>query len=139
MGMELKDAIAISASGMQAQGVRMRVISQNLANADTAPGTPTEEPYRRKVVTFKNTLDKSMGTDKVKVDRVTTDNSSFRTKYDPNHPGANAEGYVQLPNVNPLIEVMDMREAQRSYEANISAIEISRNMMSRTVDLLRGQ
>lgn len=137
--MELKDAMAISAMGMKAQGQRMRVVSENLANADTAPGTPNEQPYRRKVVTFKNTLDKQLGVDTVKVDRIKQDNSDFRMKYDPHHPAADENGNVSLPNVNPLIEVMDMREAQRSYEANVGAIELSRQMMMKTIDLLRGQ
>ncbi len=137
--MELKDAMAISAMGMKAQGQRMRVVSENLANADTAPGTPNEEPYRRKVVTFKNTLDKELGVDTVSVDRIKKDSSDFRMKYDPHHPAADANGNVRLPNVNPLIEMMDMREAQRSYEANVGAIELSRQMMMKTIELLRTQ
>jgi flagellar basal-body rod protein FlgC len=137
--MELMQAMNISASGMKVQGDRMRVVSQNLANADTTPGTPDEQPYRRKMVTFKNELDRQSGYEKVVVDKIKRDNAPFRTKYDPQHPAANNEGYVQLPNVNPLIEMMDMREAQRSYEANLGAIEISRNMVNQTIQLLRGQ
>lgn len=137
--MDLQDAMTISAMGMKAQGHRMRVVSENLANADTSPSSPDEDPYRRKVVTFKNTLDRERGVDTVSVARVTTDDSDFIMKYDPHHPAADDNGNVRLPNVNPLIEVMDMREAQRSYEANVGAIEISRQMMMKTIDLLRSQ
>lgn len=136
--MELMQALHISAAGMKVQGDRMRIVSQNLANADTAPGTPDELPYRRKVVTFKNELDRRAGLEKVALDKVRYDESPFRLKHDPHHPAADENGYVRMPNVNSLIEVMDMREAQRSYEANLGAIEISRNMMSRTIELLRG-
>jgi len=137
--MQIMDALSISASGMRAQGDRLRAISQNIANADTAANTPTETPYRRKTVTFKNVYDKEIGADIVKTDKIAEDKSNdFRLKFMPNHPGADANGYVKLPNINTLVEVMDMREAQRSYEADMGMIDISRNMLSRTIDLLRG-
>jgi len=127
----------ISASGMEAQSFRMRTVAENLANADSTARTADGDPYRRRVVSFRNMLDRSLGTSVVRVDRVVPDRSEFRQRFDPQHPAANAEGYVQLPNVNPLIEVMDMRQAQRSYEANLSMIEVARGMVQRTIDILR--
>lgn len=136
--MELMDAMNVSASGMKAQGFRMRVLSENLANSETAPNSPTEEPYRRKVVSFKSQLDRASGTQNVSIDQVKRDQETpFRLKYDPGNPAANSDGYVKLPNVNPLVETMDMREAQRSYEANLGSIELSRSMMLKTIDMLR--
>jgi len=137
MGSELFNAMSISASGMKAQGMRMRVISENLANSETTTNSPNEDPYRRKTISFKEQLDRANGVDKVAVDRIDRDKSDFRLKYDPSHPAADSKGYVKLPNVNTLIETMDMREAQRSYEANMGSIELSRNMMTKTIDMLR--
>ncbi len=137
--MELYDAMAISAAGMKAQGTRMRVISENIANSDTLSQTAGGDPYRRKTVTFANQMDRKDGVDKVGVKTVGTDKADFEMKYDPSNPSADAKGYVKLPNVNRLIETMDMREAQRSYEASLSSIEISRSMMMRSLDLLRSQ
>ena len=135
--MELKSAMEIAASGMKAQGTRLRVISENLANADSTAQLSGGEPYRRKTLTFKNVLDRQSGNDKVKVDRIGTDPSDFELRFDPHHPAANSDGYVLMPNVNPLIEATDMREATRSYEANLNVIEAARSMMQKTVDLLR--
>lgn len=135
--MNLKDAMQISAAGMRAQGQRLRVISENLANADSTAQTPGGEPYRRKIMTFKNVLDRSINADMVRVNKIMPDSKDFELKYDPSHPAANAEGYVLRPNVNSLIELSDMRQAQRSYEANLSVIETSKAMLSRTIGLLR--
>ncbi|TVQ83889.1 MAG: flagellar basal body rod protein FlgC [Micavibrio sp.] len=135
--MDLMQAMEAAAKGMKVQGVRMRVISQNLANADTTGRTPEEMPYQRKLVTFKNILDRKTGAENVSVDRILRDQSDFRLKFDPHHPAADAQGYVRLPNVNALIEMMDMREAQRSYEANLGIIDMTRTMLNRTIDLLR--
>lgn len=135
--MELFNAMNISASGMKAQGMRMRVISENIANSETTTNSPDEDPYRRKTVSFKSELDRSQGVEKVAVSRIDRDQSDFRLKYDPAHPAADQNGYVKLPNVNSLIETMDMREANRSYEANLSSIELSRGMLTRTIDMLR--
>ena len=135
--MDLIKSMHISAAGMKAQGTRLRVISENIANADSIGQKPGEDPYRRKLVTFKNTLDRALGLKKVEVDKVIPDKSEFEKKYDPGHPGADKDGYIQLPNVRPLMEMMDMREAQRSYEANLSVIEASKRMLLRTIDLLR--
>jgi flagellar basal-body rod protein FlgC len=135
--MELFDSMFISASGMRVQGERLRVIAENLANVDSVGETPGADPYRRKTLTFRNQLDREMGVDMVKVAKVGTDQSDFRKKYDPGNPAADKDGYVSLPNVNALVEMTDMREAQRSYEANLKVIEASRNMLSRTIDVLR--
>jgi flagellar basal-body rod protein FlgC len=135
--MGFEKSLIIAAAGMKAQGDRLRIIAENLANRDSAPKTPDGDPYRRKIITFKNVLDREMNTDLVKVDRVQADDSEFPLKHDPSHPAANAEGYVKLPNVNTLVELMDMREAQRSYEANLNMIEVGKSMLTRTLDLLR--
>lgn len=135
--MELDKALDIAARGMEAQTTRLRVIAENLANQDTTGSAPGADPYRRKTVTFENRLDKQLGTDTVRVKQVGRDNSDFQLHYDPSNPAANAEGYVKLPNVNSLVEVMDMREAERSYSANLSVMQSSRGMLSRTIDLLK--
>lgn len=134
---ELKKTALIGVSGMKAQAERLRVVSENLANADSLPTAPDQQPYRRKVLTFRNVLDKQVGADTVKVAKVDVDRSEFQKKYDPKHPAADTDGYVLTPNVNPLIELMDMREAQRSYEANLDVVNVSKTMLSRTVDMLR--
>ncbi len=135
--MDLLKSMAISASGMKAQGERMRVISENLANKDSVGRTADEDPYRRKMVTFKNALDRETNARKVEVDRVVEDKSDFGLKYDPSHPAANPDGYVKIPNVNALVEIMDMKETQRSYQANLGAIDASKKMIMQTLDILR--
>jgi len=136
--MDLAKIMKISAAGMQAQTLRLRTIAENIANADALSETPGGNPYRRKLVTFKNVFDKALGADKVKIDKVTTDKSDFEKRFDPQHPAADKDGYVLTPNVNPLVEVMDMRQAQRSYEANLGVIDVTRSMISRTIGLLQG-
>ena len=128
----------ISASGMEAQSVRLRTIAENIANANSTANTPGGEPFRRKLVTFKSEFDKAIGADEVKVAGVSVDKSQLDKRYDPQNPGADKDGYVLMPNVNPLIEMMDMRQAQRSYEANLSVIDVTRSMESNTVNLLKG-
>lgn len=135
--MELFDSMFISASGMRAQGERLRVIAENIANAESVGETEGEDPYRRKVIAFKNYLDRDLQADLVKVSKIGTDPSDFRKRYEPGHPAADANGYVSYPNINALVEMTDMREAQRSYEANLKVIETSRSMLSRTIDILR--
>ena len=130
-------SMRISAAGMKAQGTRLRVIAENIANADSLGQTPGEAPYRRKTVTFRNELDRSIGLDTVRVDKIGVDRSDFEKRFDPNHPAADEGGYVLVPNVNALVEMMDMREAQRSYEANLSVIKASRSMLNNTIDVLR--
>lgn len=127
----------VAASGMKAQSQRLRIISENLANADSLSKNPGGQPYRRKIISFRNELDKASGADMVKVGRVSKDRSQLERKYDPNHPSADKDGYVLLPNVNPLIETMDMKEAQRSYDANLNVISVSKDMMTRTLDIIR--
>ena len=127
----------IAASGMKAQAQRLRVISENLANADSLAKTPGGQPYRRKTVTFRNELDRETGAERVKVGRVSRDRGQLERKYDPNHVAAGSDGYVLLPNVNPLVETMDMKEPQRTYEANLNVISVSKDMMSKTLDLIR--
>ena len=122
---------------MRAQGTRLRVISQNIANANSIATDPNGKPYRRKVITFRNEFDKALGLDTVRVHKVRPDMSEFGKRFDPNHPAADTEGYVLTPNINTLVEMTDMREAQRSYEANLGVIDMSRNMLMRTIDLIR--
>lgn len=127
----------IAVSGMKAQSDRLRVISENMANAESVGIRPGEDPYRRQVVTFKNYVDKETGAEMVKVSKVIEDKSPFVMKYAPNHPVANAEGYVAMPNVNPLVEMMDMREAQRAYEANLTMVQTAREMNTKVLDILK--
>lgn len=134
---DLQISTRVSTSGMKAQATRLRVVSENIANADSVGTKPGEEPYRRKTVSFKEEVDKATASKQVRVKKIGVDRSDFEKRYDPNHPAADADGYVQLPNVNPLMEVMDMREAQRGYEANLNAMQISRQMISKTVDMLK--
>lgn len=135
--MDLYKAMAVSASGMKAQGVRLRVIAENMANANSTAETPGDLPYRRKVVSFKNELDRNLDVNTVRVARIDVDRKDFTRRYDPSHPSADTDGYVLLPNVSSIIESMDMREAQRSYEANLSVIDSTRQMLTRTLDILR--
>jgi flagellar basal-body rod protein FlgC len=134
---DLLKSSSVATAGMKAQAERLRVISENMANADSVAQTPDGTPYRRKVVTFKDEFDRATGVDKVVVDRIRPDNSQFQRRYDPSHPAADKDGYVLAPNVNPLIEMMDMRQAQRSYEANLNVVSTSRALLTRTVDLLK--
>lgn len=135
--MDLTKSILISAAGMRAQGTRMRVVAENLANVNSTSMTPGGDPYRRQVVTFSSELDRATGMTKVGIDAIKQDLSDFNLKFDPSHPAANEAGYVKLPNVKSLVEMMDMREAQRSYEANVNVIEVTKSMIKRTVDLLK--
>ena len=137
MADDLFSSLRISASGMKAQGTRLRVISENLANADSLPTEPGKNPYRRKLITFKNVFDRKLGQDIVEVDKVRPDPSAFTRRFEPNHPAADSEGYVLAPNVNSLVEMMDMREAERSYEANLSAVRAARSMLQGTIEILR--
>ncbi len=135
--MDLEKSLNISAAGMRAQGTRLRVIAENIANANSTAQSPGGEPYRRKLVTFDNELNRSLGLETVRVDSIVADRSAFQRRYEPGHPAADEEGYVLLPNVNSLMEMADLREAQRSYEANLKAIESSRSMLQKTIDILR--
>ncbi|HZS82006.1 MAG TPA: flagellar basal body rod protein FlgC [Stellaceae bacterium] len=136
--MELENAIRVAASGLTAESARLRVIAENLANADSTGTTPGAEPYRRQVITFRSVLDRTYGVKEVKPGTVQAAGGDFQRKYDPTHPAADAQGYVLMPNVNPLIEMMDMREAQQSYAANLNVIDAAKSMISRAIDLLHG-
>lgn len=127
----------IAASGMKAQSTRLRVVAGNMANANSTASVPGGDPYRRQVVTFASVLDAATGAETVQVKRILDDSSDFGLKFDPNHPAADEQGYIKTPNVNGLIEMMDMREAQRTYEANLEMLDTARNMSKRTLDLLR--
>ena len=136
--MDLRDSLTVAAAGMKVQGSRIKVIAENMANSDSTAETPNDLPYRRKVITFENAMDRQLGLEMVRVHKIDKDRSDFQRRYDPTHPSANSEGYVLFPNVNPLIEANDMREAQRSYEANLSVIEASKTLLMRTIEILRG-
>ena len=135
--MDLDRALRIAASGMDIQTRRLRIVAENLANRDTTAESPGGDPYRRKTVSFTNRFDRELGANAPKVRRVGTDPREFNSRFDPSHPAADNRGYVKTPNVNSTIEVMDMREAQRSYSANLSVLEVSRGMLTRTIEALR--
>jgi flagellar basal-body rod protein FlgC len=135
--MDISRALDISAAGMSAQTSRLRVIAENLANQDTTGSTPGAAPYRRKTVTFANQMDRASGAELVKVSKVGRDESDFPLRYDPSHPAADARGYVKTPNVNSFVEVMDMREAERSYNANLAVMQSTRAMLERTLEYLK--
>src|SRR5471030_3284047 len=127
----------IAASGLRAQADRMRIISENIDNADSTPNSPGADPYRRKVPSFTSEFDRALEAQTVSLGKVGTDSSEFRLKYEPGHPAADANGNVKYPNVNALVEMTDMREAQRSYEANINVISATRRMIQRTIEILK--
>jgi flagellar basal-body rod protein FlgC len=130
-------SISIAASGLRAQAGRMRIISENIANADSTAAKAGDSPYRRKIPTFRSEMDRALGAQVVELGRTATDTAAFRTKYEPGHPSADANGNVKYPNVNSLVEMTDMRDAQRSYEANINVIGATRRMIQRTIDILK--
>ena len=135
--MDFLKTMSIAASGLRAQAGRMRIISENIANADSTPTAPGANPYRRKVPVFVSEFDRTLDARMVELGRTRTDNSDFRLKYEPGHPSADRNGNVKYPNVNPLVEMTDMREAQRSYEANVNVISATRRMIQRTLDILK--
>jgi len=135
--MDLTTTLNLSAKGMDAQNTRLRVIAENIANSATTGSTPGSDPYRRKTVMFSNNMDQALGAATVGVRQIAPDMSSFPQRFDPANPAADANGYVKTPNVNSFVEIMDMKEAQRSYTANLNVMETTRGMLSRTVDLLR--
>jgi flagellar basal-body rod protein FlgC len=136
--MDFLKSMAVAAAGMRAQAGRMRVISENIANADSTALDAGGDPYRRRIPTFRNELDAATGVRVVAMGPVATDPSDFSSKYEPGHPAADAAGMVKYPNVNGMIEMTDMREAQRSYEANINVISATRRMITRTIAILSG-
>ena len=134
--MDFLKSIAIAASGLRAQAGRMRIISENIANSDSTAQRPGGDPYRRKIATFRSEMDRALDANTVSLGRVRADSSSFRMKLEPGNPAADANGYVRYPNVNPLVEMTDMRDAQRSYEANLNVITATRRMIQRTLSIL---
>jgi flagellar basal-body rod protein FlgC len=135
--MDFLKAMDIATSGLRAQAGRIRVISENLANADSTSQTAGGDPYRRKVPTFSSELDRALDARVVSLGRIQPDMSSFRIKHEPGNPAADANGDVKYPNVNSLVEMTDMREAQRSYESNLNIITATRRMIQRTLDILK--
>jgi len=135
--MDFLKSIGIAASGLRAQAGRMRIISENIANADSTGQSPGADPYRRKVPTFSSQLDRALDANVVSLGKVQPDRSDFKTRYEPGNPAADANGYVKYPNVNTLVEMTDMRDAQRSYEANLNIVTATRRMIERTLDILR--
>ena len=134
--MDLGKIMRISAAGMKVQSARMEIVAENMANAEALPGAPGVDPYRRKMVTFKNVLDRELGVQTVALGKVALDPTEFGRRYEPGHPGADPDGYVRTPNVKSVIEMMDLRAAQRSYEANLNVIQVSKSMVQSTLSLL---
>ncbi len=135
--MDLTKAIAIAGSGMRAQTERLTVIAQNLANQATTGSTPGADPYQRKTISFQDVLDPTSGVDLVMAGPIGLDPSPFSLRYDPANPAANAQGYVKEPNVNTFTEMMDMRDAENSYSANLQVLAVSRSMLSRVIGMLQ--
>ena len=135
--MDFLKTISVAASGLKAQSGRMRVIAENIANADSTAERPGGDPYRRKIVSFARHFDRDLDANVVELGRIRADRSDFRSKYEPGNPAADAQGVVQMPNVNALIENMDLREAQRSYEANLNMISATRKMLAQTLGILK--
>lgn len=130
-------SLSLAASGLNAQAARMRIIAENLANADSTATAPGQDPYRRRIPTFESVFSQELEGREVKVGKVVYDMSAFEPRYEPGHPAADANGYVLYPNVSTLIEAMDMREAQRTYEANLNVVSSTRDMIGQTIDILR--
>lgn len=135
--MDFLKSLSIAASGMRAQAGRMRIIAENIANADSTAPRPNADPYRRKIPTFQSEVDRTLNARVVSLGRIRPDTSDFRLRHEPGHPAADANGNVKYPNVNTLIEMTDMREAQRSYEANLDVIGATRRMLQRTIEILK--
>src|SRR3569833_4719125 len=135
--MDFLKTISVATAGMRAQSGRMRIIAENVANADSTATKPGADPYRRKIPTFQHRFDRDLQANVVDLGRVQRDESAFRERYEPGNPAADAQGKVKLPNVDMLVETMDMREAQRTYEANLNVVTNTRRMISRTLDILK--
>lgn len=128
----------IAGSGLEAQSTRLRIVAENIANARSTGTTQGAEPYSRKTILFETSFDNALGAERVEVKGVVADKTPFQIEYDPGHPAADASGNIKMPNVNMLVEMADMREATRSYEANLQMMKQARSMISMTIDLLRG-
>jgi flagellar basal-body rod protein FlgC len=130
-------AIQVATSGLQAQSTRLRVVAENLANANSTSSVAGGDPYSRKTVTFEDEMDRTAGVDLVRVKDVGTDPAPFKVEYDPSNPAADTHGFVKMPNVNLIAEMADMREANRSYTADLEVVKQSRQLYTMTIDLLR--
>ena len=135
--MDLIDSVHISAAGLASQSARLKVVAQNIANAESVGTRDGKDPYRRQTITFKTALDRETGVAMVRPDKVSPDKSEFTKRYEPNNPQADKDGFVMYPNVNPVVEMIDMREARRGYEANLNVIEASKAMFSDTLNVLK--
>lgn len=135
--MDFSDTMNVSAAGMRAQAKRLQIAAENLANKETTGTTAGSDPYRRKTVTFKEVLNRDTGVSSVGIKEVGQDQTPFETRYDPSHPAADKNGLVKMPNVNSMVEILDTHEAQHSYEANLNTMQITRSMMTRTINLMK--
>ena len=135
--MDFSKSMAVAASGLRAQTDRMKTIAENIANANSTSPVKGGDPYRRKIATITQSFDSELGADLVNAGKPLSDKSEFKSQYDPGNPNADPQGYVKLPNVDSLVEIMDMRDAQRSYDADLNLMDTSKQMMARTVDLLK--
>jgi len=135
--MDFSTSMSVAASGMRAQSERMKIIAENIANANSTSPATGGDPYRRQIATVKSEFDRNLDATVVEAGKPVADTSDFRLQYDPGNPAADKQGYIKLPNVNSLVEIMDMREAQRSYEADLTVMDATKTMLSRTVDLLK--
>ncbi|PKR90184.1 flagellar basal body rod protein FlgC [Pleomorphomonas diazotrophica] len=136
--MDFLKTLMISSAGLKVQTGRMRIIAENVANSDSVASTPGGDPYRRQIPTVTSKFDKELGAEMVRLGKVVPDRSDFELKYEPNSPAADARGNVKYPNVSPLIEMVDMQSAQRTYEANLNVVSSTRAMLQKTIDILRG-
>ncbi len=134
--MDFSKSMSVAASGLRAQTERMKIIAENIANANSTSSTKGGDPYRRKIATIHSEFDRELETNLVSSGKALPDKSDFKSQYDPGNPNADSQGYVKLPNVDSLVEIMDMREAQRSYEADLTVMDSSKQMLAKTVDLL---
>ena len=135
--MDLMDSIHVSSAGLAAQSARLKVVAQNIANAESVGTRDGADPYRRQTISFKEVMDSDAGIKTVKANKIGTDKSDFVKKYEPTNPQADKDGFVMYPNVNPIMEMVDMREAKRGYEANLNVIDASKSMYGDTINLLK--
>lgn len=135
----LTASLKVAGSGLHAESTRLRVVSENIANASSTGDTPGADPYARKTIAFQSALDRVSQVSMVEIDKISVDRTAFVQEFDPSHPAADPDGYVKLPNVNPIVEMADMREANRSYQANLQVLKQARELISMTIDLMRGR
>ncbi|MEQ8403072.1 MAG: flagellar basal body rod protein FlgC [Roseitalea porphyridii] len=135
----LTASLKVAGSGLHAESTRLRVVSENIANASSTGDTPGADPYARKTIAFQSALDRASQVSMVEIDKISVDRTAFVQEFDPSHPAADPDGYVKLPNVNPIVEMADMREANRSYQANLQVLKQARELISMTIDLMRGR